>query len=58
MNCEQEVPVSLSWRLDLLCPFLLRAYDHHRAGAWWTTESETLPISARLTPPRPCSPSL
>ena len=31
MNCEQEVPVSLSWRLDLLCPFLLRAYDHHRA---------------------------
>ena len=31
MNCEQEVPVSLSGRLYLLCPFLLRAYDHHRA---------------------------
>ncbi len=31
MNCEQGVTVSLRGRLDLLCPFLLRAYDHHRA---------------------------
>ena len=28
MNCEQEVPVSLSGSLDL---FFLRAYDQHRA---------------------------
>ena len=31
MNCKQEAPKALREDLDLLCPFLLRAYDHHRA---------------------------
>jgi hypothetical protein len=31
VNCKQEAPKALREDLDLLCPFLLRAYDHHRA---------------------------